>query len=206
MATLEELIADVLLFVDRPDLLDVARRSATEVLFKCHRSGDYSRDLTITADEPVDESASTTVLTLPDLYRKLAGIEGGTSAGLPLYGYAPKVVGIAPPIGYAGLRDTNDRYRIAGNQLTIFHYQSVRPAVIRLAYFAYPTVTTAVDGTVSTTSWLLSNYRDVVTWRFVLQLASLIDDKAMQQTASAQYTESLSQLLASELVDLPEQY
>lgn len=206
MATLEELISDALEFLDRPDLLDVARRSATEVLYKCHRSGDYSRDLVFGAAEAVSTDAASTQLTLPDRYRKLAGIAAVGSSGLPLQGYVPSAVGIAAPIGYAGLRPSTDCYRIAGNQLTLFHYQLIRPASVQLAYFSYPTVTVAEGGAVSTDSWMCTLYEDAVRWRFVLQLVSLTDDKAIQNTAASQYAESISQLQANELVDLPEGY
>jgi len=206
MATLEEIISDALEFIDRPDLLDVARRTATEVLYKCHRSGDYSRDLVYGASETVDTNSSTTRLTLPDRFRKLAGIAGATDSGLPLSGYAPESMGIAAPIGYAGLRSDNDRYRIAGNQLTLFHYQLIRPASVQLAYFSYPAVTIALDSTVTTDSWMLAQFPDVVRWRFIMQLASVTSNKDMQAVAAAQYAESIAQLQANELVDLPEHY
>lgn len=205
MATLEEVIDDVLLYIDRPDLLDVARRNAREVLYKCHRIEDFGRDLVHDTAVSVGANNASTSITLPANFRKLAGIVGLGDTGFQLDGYAPTVAGVAAPLQYAGLRPSEDRYRIAGSQLTVLHYSLVRPAQIQLAYYAYPTVTVAEDGSVTSDSWLLTSYDDVVKWRMCMQLQGLADDKRVA-TATAFFNESRSGLIANEAVDLPESY
>lgn len=205
MATLEEVIDDALLYLDRPDLLDVARRSAREVLYKCHRIEDFSRDVSYSTAENVSATDATTTLTLPADFRKLVGVIGLGDTGLPLDAYAPKLAGVAAPMSYAGLRPSEDRYRIAGSQLTVLHYSLIRPTQVQLAYYAYPSFTVAGDGSVSSNSWMLESFDDVVRWRLCMQLQGLADDKRVS-TATAFFNESRNGLIANEAVDLPEGY
>lgn len=206
MATLEQVISDVLEYLDRPDLLTVARTAAREVLYKVHRAGDFHRDRYVTTPVAVDSAAASTLLNLPAAFRKLEGFIGYGSGGLQM-DYAPSSAGVAPPLTYSNLRTVADTYRLAGGVCTLLHNSSsLRPSSVSMQYFAYPQVTTNEDGTVETDSWLLDNNEDAVRWRLTLQLATAISDKDKQAAATALYNESLQGLLASELIDMPEGY
>lgn len=203
--TLEDVIAEVLELLDRPDLLSVARKRVRNVLKSCHASADFHRDLTAFAPVAVAPNTSESELTLPDNFRKLYQVTGYGSDGVQLL--TPYRLRRAVPVqSYFGFVGADATYFLSGGLLVLNHIAPV-PTTTGFYYFKYPTfvVSTATEtvGQVSTDSWILNQHSEAVLKGLLFELAKMVEHKVYSQSAGAEYQQALYNMLTIELVELP---
>lgn len=203
--TLEEIIAEVLELLDRPDLLAIARKRARNVLKSCHASADFHRDLVATTPVAISSGSTDSELTLPDNFRILYQVVGYGSDGTQLD--TPYVLRRAVPVrSYFGFIGGNATYFLSGGLLVLKHIAPV-PTTVGYYYFKYPTFVVSTDpetlNQVSSDSWILNQHSEVVLKGLLFELAKLVEHKVFMQTASAEYSQGLYNLLTLELVELP---
>lgn len=203
--TLEEVIAEVLELLDRPDLLSLARKRVRNVLKSCHASADFHRDLVAFAPVAVAPNTSESELTLPDNFRKLYQVTGFGSDGVQLT--TPYVLRRAVPVrSYFGFVGGEATYFLRGGLLVLSHIAPV-PTTTGFYYFKYPTfvVSTAPEplAQVSTDSWILNQHTEAVLKGLLFELAKTVEHKVFMQSAGADYQQALYNMLTIELVELP---
>lgn len=203
--TLEEVIAEVLELLDRPDLLSLARKRVRNVLKSCHASADFHRDLVAFAPVAVASGDTTSELTLPENFRKLYQVVGYGSDGEQLL--TPYELRRAVPARtYFGFVGATANYFLSGGLLALTHIAPV-PTTVGFYYFKYPTyvVSTATEtvGQVSSDSWVLSFYPEAIVKGLLTELAKAVEHKVYTSTAPADYSQALYTMLTSELVELP---
>lgn len=203
--TLEEVIAEVIELLDRPDLLGIARKRVRNVLKSCHASADFHRDLVAVTPQAISGSSTTSSFDLPENFRKLYQAVGYGSDGTVLTtAYALKRA--LPARSYFGFVQSTATYFLSNGQLVLDHIAPI-PATAGYYYFKYPTfvVSQATEtlGQVSTDSWVLDNNAEAVMKGLLYELAKAVEHKMYAQTAGAEYQQALYTMLTSELVEIP---
>lgn len=189
MYTLEELIADVLDRMVRPDLLPSARKLSRSVLFNAHALSDFHRDIVRTATTAV--SGDATSIALPSNYRKLHGVLSYDVNGTRLnVKYTPAVLG--QPESYFGVSGLQASYYLIGGACSLKHSYPL-PFSVQLEYYALPAFTQALDGSVSTDSWMLDAHYEYVVLALMYQLAAVVTNNrdAMALIAPSLNTERI---------------
>lgn len=201
--TLEEIVENVLDMIDRPDLLQLARKRMRNVLKSCHASADFHRDLVQTS--MVAASVDETTLVLPTNYRKLFKCAGYDS-GLELMRVEYEQQGIIPNLSYFGFVQPKNSYSLRGGSI-FFRHTSPVPAYVAAWYFKYPTfeVSTGVEtlGQITTDSWVLQNYSEALEQGLLFELAKAVEHKTYLSSAGGAYQQALLTMLENELVEIP---
>lgn len=204
--TLEAVIAEVLELLDRPDLLATARKRVRNVLKSCHASADFHRDISSTTPVAVVSTQSTSIISLPDNWRKLYEVMGYGQDGSPLA--TPYTMQkVLAPKSYFGFTEITSTYSLRAGSLHLVHADLPIPATVSAFYFKYPsfTVSTSTEtlDEVTTDSWMLENYAEAIVQGLLLELAKSIEHKVYLQSASQLYPQLLAQIADSELVEIP---
>jgi len=174
MDTLEDLIADVLDRMVRPDLLPMARKVARSVLFNLHATSDFHRDLVRTAAEPV--TSDTTAIALPQAFRKLHGVLGFDATGKRITGLSYTPAKLEVRDSYFGVTNLQAGYYLIGGSVKLLHCYPL-PYQVQLEYFAFPAYTLGLDGTVTTDSWMLGSAYELVALSLLFALSAHVANK-----------------------------
>ena len=197
MATLESIIADVTDILDRPDLVPVCRKAARNIVYDAHAVADFSKDLKQTAKVTAEEN---TTIALPTDFRKLQTVLAYEEDGLYPLGISYKKKTVQPYVDYYGFQDNLFMYYLSGGNITVQHNPSAIPSKVSLAYYAYPTVTTAGDSTVSTDSWMLSGCGEgYLRSKFAELIYARTGNIQMINVAKADVQAALGYLLAADM-------
>lgn len=203
MQTLEDVIAEVLSDLDRPDLIAVARNSARNVLYACHAISPFGRDIVEGAATAVTQ-ATVSVL-LPANFRKLSFIKPLDANSEQIQSISYMLKGAKPYVDYFGFIATTCTYNLQGGSCFIQHTPLAVPSYVQLVYYAYPTFTVDSEtGAVSTDSWMLAYYSDYFKAKLAGKLAAMTSNNIMIQVSAQEAESALYRLLASELATLPE--
>ena len=195
MPTLESIIADTLDFVDRPDLLSPCRKVMRSILLDAHAISDFYRDLTSSVLVAGEEKNT---LALPSNYRKLAAVTAYDEDDEPFtVEYTRKT--LEPYVDAWGFQKTDFVYYIAGGSIVLQHSAACIPDKVGYSYYKYPTFVVAVDGSVSTDSWLCANAESYLRNKLTEFIAARTGNAALLQVAKADAQASLGILLASEM-------
>ena len=197
MATLEEVITELLYDMDRLDLQPTARANARNVLFACHAASDFHRDLQLTDLQATTPNSPITTVLLPATFRTLQAVEAydNTGAQVPLK-YVRKVP--QPYVDYQGFVDSVATYYLAGGNCVLTH-AGYLPNSVALRYFAYPTFAVGSEtAEVSTNSWMLEHNAAYFKAKLQEKLAGLTANTALYNVAKADAQAALMPLLASE--------
>lgn len=193
-STLEEIIANTLDLLDRPDLLRVCRVKARDVLYAGHALADFHRDIERTALTTAEER---TVIALPSNFRKERAVVayGEDGAELP-YQYNKK--GVTPYIGYTGFVDNGFKYYLSGGSMHIQHYADLIPTSVAFYYYKVPSFSVNTETqAVSTDSWLVAQ-ESYLTAAFFAEVCRLTGSNLLG-VARADLAAAVQSLAASEL-------
>lgn len=198
MQTLEQVIAEVLEELDRPDLIAVARKSARNVIFECHGMAAFQRDMVTSAQVAVTQQ--TISIALPANFRKLSHVKALDATLEPIDSLSYELKGAKPYLDYYNFVQTVNTYNLQGGACFVQHACVPLPDFVQLVYFAYPTfVVGAETSEVSTDSWLLTYYTEYVKYKLMYKMAALTNSTTMMQYAAQGAESSLYRILSSEL-------
>ena len=203
--TLEEVIAEVLELLDRPDLLAIARKRVRNVLKSCHAYADFHRDLVTVTPVAVASGDTSSTLELPDDFRKLYQVVAYGTDGEQLV--APYALRRALPVqSYFGFTGVQANYFLSGGQLILNHIAPV-PNTVSYYYFKYPSFSVSTQpetlAQVTSDSWVLNQYTEAVLKGLLFELAKAVEHKLYVQSAGSDYQQALYTMLTNELVEIP---
>lgn len=185
MATVESIITDACDLLNRPDVANSMRRRVATELAKLHGTSDFGRDIVTGA--PSVPTASPHSIALPTGFRKLAAIEALSTDGAAL-GIEWKPRGVERHSTYFGYVGLDYTFMLAGGACTLELPQL--PASVALKYYGLPTTTTAEDGTVSSDSWIVELYPDVLLYRLLEVYATVVEHKGWLARAAASFRDA----------------
>lgn len=198
MDTIESIISVAASMLNRPDLIPDMRSRARNLLFRLHASADFERDIVQGTTQTPDPTTGIVTVLLDAAVRKPWGVNVVDTYNQTVP-YDFKLRGVQPQRSYYGFTQMQATYYIAGGTMTL---QCVYPfpQTLRLDTLNYPSWVVAVDGTVSSDSWLLQNYGDCLLYALVEEQAAIVEHKGWMAAAPAKRQEAQRVLELSERI------